>query len=553
MTTFMEMTLRNFLSYGDATQTMLLHGRGLTRINGENVTDTTVEDNGSGKTALLDALLWCLFGVTTRKRGGHMYRGDDVINRHGAKKDCVVTVLFKQNKTTYRAVRARKSKEYGTGFRLFVDGRDITEKNVSDVSSLLRVNAQTFATACLFGKSEAYKYTSLKPTERQAAFDEILQLNRFAEAYERTRKELRVVEDKLEDAESRKSAALSALEAISKTPTHKMLADLKRQASRLPKVDDAELRVVQDNENRARKVLRDANNTLHELRWQLKVERGRQERLVGGVCPTCGAKSENNAKAARKAQSNADKLEKDITARVKRVEKLTLTYTKVSERLSALLTLARQSNDLASQIRRLQKTLDSSQTVREHKATLEKHKKQIKRLKVRKAELVFWSEAYGPKGIRLAQATESLEDLNEHAEKLSHALTGGNIVVKFKADRQLKTSETVSCLHIDVVHAKGADSLAGVSEGESSKVDLIVGMSLQLFAAQQSKVKTNFVWFDEPFEAMDAKACEGLTRYLHAYARNFDSVFVITHNSSLQSVIASATTVRKTADGSVLV
>ena len=550
---FIEMTLRNFLSYGDTTQTLILRGRGLTRINGENLTSTYVEDNGSGKTALLDAVLWCFFGVTTRKRGSTVYRGDDVIYRHGNGKNCVVTVLFKHNKTTYRAVRARKSEKYGTGFRLFVGDLDITEKNVNDVSKLLGVNAQTFAAACLFGKSAAYKYTTLKPTERQAAFDEILQLDRFAEAYEKTRKALREVEDNLEDAEARKRSSLSALDAISKTPTHKMLTTLKRRYHRLPVVSESDLRVLQEKEDRTRRNLRDANNTLDELRWQLKLERGRHERLSGGVCPTCGAKSDNNAKAARKAQGNADKLAKDIPTQVKRVEELTHVHKKVSERLSDAVAVSRQADDLKKQISRLQRDLDSAQTVREHKKALRKVRKRIKQLQTKKAELVFWSEAYGPRGIRLSQVTESLDILNEHAEKLSQALTGGNISVRFMTDKTLKTSETVSCLHIDVVHAKGANTLAGVSEGESAHVDLIVGMSLQLFAAQQSRVKTNVVWFDEPFESLDAKACEGLCRYLHAYARNFDSVFVITHNSALQSAVSSALCVRKTANGSVLV
>ena len=63
---FSELTIRNFLSFGDKEQTLKLDGRGLVLIQGENLDDPSARDNGSGKSSIVEALLWCLYGLPPR-------------------------------------------------------------------------------------------------------------------------------------------------------------------------------------------------------------------------------------------------------------------------------------------------------------------------------------------------------------------------------------------------------------------------------------------------------------------------------------------------------
>lgn len=87
--------LRNYLSFGDYETILQLDNLGACLITGE-VVDTSDEvspnklSNGVGKSSLTEAILWCLFGRTTRVERP----GDKVINFF-TQKNCIVELKFK--------------------------------------------------------------------------------------------------------------------------------------------------------------------------------------------------------------------------------------------------------------------------------------------------------------------------------------------------------------------------------------------------------------------------------------------------------------------------
>ena len=90
--------IRNFLIIGEVDA--VLSGRGLTRIAGENLDDTTSSSNGSGKSCIIEAVYWCLFGDTLRD----IKAADGVVN-NTVKKDCSVVVQMLDGDTKYRVER----------------------------------------------------------------------------------------------------------------------------------------------------------------------------------------------------------------------------------------------------------------------------------------------------------------------------------------------------------------------------------------------------------------------------------------------------------------
>ena len=95
-----KLEIHNFLTIGDAE--IELDDRGLLLIQGENADDPSAESNGAGKSSVVDALCWALFGVTARD-----VKGDDVVN-DTRKKDCVVAVRFSDGADVYSISRHRK-------------------------------------------------------------------------------------------------------------------------------------------------------------------------------------------------------------------------------------------------------------------------------------------------------------------------------------------------------------------------------------------------------------------------------------------------------------
>lgn len=95
-----QLKITNFLTIGHAV--VDLDNRGLLLIQGENKDDPSAESNGAGKSSIVDALCWALFGVTARG-----VTADAVVNKT-AKKNCVVKVFIQDGAVKYSIHRFRK-------------------------------------------------------------------------------------------------------------------------------------------------------------------------------------------------------------------------------------------------------------------------------------------------------------------------------------------------------------------------------------------------------------------------------------------------------------
>lgn len=96
-----KVIIDNFLTVGHAE--LELDNRGLLLIQGENDDDTSANSNGAGKSSIVDAICWGLYGETARGASG-----DSVINRT-AKKECSVEQFWSDGPAVqYRVVRYRK-------------------------------------------------------------------------------------------------------------------------------------------------------------------------------------------------------------------------------------------------------------------------------------------------------------------------------------------------------------------------------------------------------------------------------------------------------------
>jgi DNA repair exonuclease SbcCD ATPase subunit len=103
MITLKNITIRNFLSVGNITQAVNFDNKELTLILGENLDLGGLDNrNGVGKTTLIQALSYALFGSPINN-----IRKDNLINRTNAKA-MLVTLEFDVNGTEYKIERGRK-------------------------------------------------------------------------------------------------------------------------------------------------------------------------------------------------------------------------------------------------------------------------------------------------------------------------------------------------------------------------------------------------------------------------------------------------------------
>ena len=100
-----ELTVKNFMSVGNQTQAVNFAQQNLTLVLGENLDqggDDSGSRNGTGKTTIVNALSFALFGnaLTNIKK-------DNLINKIN-NKNMLVTLAFEKDGQDYRIERGRK-------------------------------------------------------------------------------------------------------------------------------------------------------------------------------------------------------------------------------------------------------------------------------------------------------------------------------------------------------------------------------------------------------------------------------------------------------------
>lgn len=221
-----QLTVRNFMSFGDEEQTVWLDGAGLVLVEGVNRDEPMAESNGAGKSALAEAIVWGLTGKTLRG-----LKGDEVI-RADAGQDCQVRLSGERGGKEWEIHRTRKmggtTRRPSTSF--YVDGAqqgalgdpDETQRRID---RFLGVTYDLLSNTMIFGQSEKWRFSELTDARRKELFDQILGTWRFGRALDWTKERHRAARDRLAVSESAvlrveeriqdKTDALASLKALS--------------------------------------------------------------------------------------------------------------------------------------------------------------------------------------------------------------------------------------------------------------------------------------------------------------------------------------------------
>lgn len=185
---FEQLTGANFLTLQSFS--VALNDRGLNVIQGENEDNTSADSNGAGKSSVVDALCWALFGATARG-----VKGDAVVNR-AAKKDTWVGLTLAHGDTRYRVTRYRKHKEHKNALRLFsepatgdpVDMSKGTDAETQKVlENILGCSQEVFMAAIYSGQEAMPDLPRMTDRELKSLIEQGAGLQRIELAYEEAR------------------------------------------------------------------------------------------------------------------------------------------------------------------------------------------------------------------------------------------------------------------------------------------------------------------------------------------------------------------------------
>lgn len=214
-----QLTLKNFLSYRDAT----LNFSGLH-------TACICGSNGAGKSSLLEAITWALWGQS------RAVSEDDII--YAGTQDARVDFTFTSNQHTYRVIRTRHRGQSSTlEFQVAVPTgfRALTERGVRATQQLIlehiKLDYDTFINSAYLRQGRADEFMLKRPNERKEILAELLKLNQYDELEERAKDLSRQFKGQAEQLE--RSLELMQTQMQQREATQLQLVHLETQHNQL--------------------------------------------------------------------------------------------------------------------------------------------------------------------------------------------------------------------------------------------------------------------------------------------------------------------------------
>lgn len=199
----------------------------------ENIT-AFVGKNGSGKTSIFEAIIYCLFGTTTARSAKEEIRSDFV----DYKNPCEVCLVFELDGKQYKVTRKIKGKNSITEAFVFSPDQEKPlaerESTVNKyIAGLLGMNPTTFQISVFSAQKELDKFSSLKPEERKEEIRRLLNLGVIKKAVNLLRGDIRENKTKIETLKSQKEDSKEIKKQIIK-----IKEALKKQKTELKEIDN---------------------------------------------------------------------------------------------------------------------------------------------------------------------------------------------------------------------------------------------------------------------------------------------------------------------------
>ncbi len=284
-----RLELKNFLSYR-APIPLDFTGIHLACLAGQN---------GAGKSSLLDAMTWALWGKARANRN------DDLIHNDPTVEEMAVTFDFELDDQCYRVIRGLRRTKSGSpiselslfsktdeGFNLMSSGVRATQHQID---ALLRLDYETFVNSAFLLQGRADSFTLKTPAERKKILGDILGLDQWTVYEDRAKERLRAIAFEIEqneqeqnrnrdelDREDALKKDLEAAEALARSledereAAESRLAELEEADSRL-RQKEVDLSKVEGQVNRARDELQSAQAGIEEQEKRLHDLRERVE------------------------------------------------------------------------------------------------------------------------------------------------------------------------------------------------------------------------------------------------------------------------------------
>lgn len=630
---FDTLEAQNFLSIGPDFKVEFEDG--LILVTGENMDAPKADSNGAGKSAILEAIVWCLWGKTIRD-----LKSDEVINERVGK-NCFVRLQLVDGKKEYTIFRCRKlhGRDKANDLEVWIDGEEETLTSVGATQEIIdNIIGMDFHTFCAMMPGAGVKVADLTDKSIKLLLESILQTQEMSEAHaialakkkeakreldleERTvqhlTKEVQDTEERIatykKSSENFEESQKLKIEAIQLRKETKEMAKerLEEEAleylaqlgeARALTVEKAFAKALYTSSlwqvehvkeicmsmksaqsasiSRLQSIIQDCKSTMKELQLHKRYKHHSTCKTCGGVLSQrvveeqLKSKSKSlghyeNTMASLRDEHKEHLLSHEInvnlarTRKVKHALKVQEAQHKIDNLKNVRVLKARNKKDrlsINSDIVELETEIQAIQaeanpfddlwsqenlTLLEVNQRLTQSNERLQELIQQHERLSFWVQGFSPSGLRSFMLSTVVPLLNNRAKEYCTLLTNDELEVTFSTQTTQKSGKVAEKFAVEVDYAHGGSSWKGASMGEKARADLVIAMTLGDLAAMRSHKKISFRFMDEPFESIDDSGVEAIVQLLQSQVKEYNSVYVITHNDSFKQMFPKSLTVVK--------
>jgi DNA repair exonuclease SbcCD ATPase subunit len=550
MILFKTLRFKNFLSTGNNWTEINLNKSKSTLIVGQN---------GAGKSTMLDAIAFGLFGKPHRN-----INKPQLVNSINGK-NCSVEVTFDIGKSSYKIVRGIKPNV----FEIWKNGDMINQSSHSKEyqkileQNILKLNHKSFHQIVVLGSSSFVPFMQLPAQHRRDVIEDLLDINVFSKMNQLLKEKNTVLRDKLKDIGYDLELTREKIELQKKyiREVEELSNDqIEEKENQIFLAEDSIENLQLENVNASEEI-----ESLSEgLDENLKKNHDKKQTLLH-YNAEFNQKIKQLVKDSKFYEENdtCPSCSQDISDDL-RSEKLSTAKTKASEIQKALDDVANQSiivesaierlNDTSNEIRtktalisgnnreivRLQgqiKTLtDAISKIRSNDGDVAKSKLELQELTSAKDVLLeskltineeysynaVMAEMLKDTGIKTKIIKQYIPVINKLVNQYLQIL---DFYVHFDLDESFQ--ETIRSRHRD------AFSYDSFSEGEKQRIDLALLFTWRMIAKMKNSISTNLLLLDETFDSsLDHDGVENLMKILHSLDEN-SNTFIISHKGDI--------------------
>lgn len=518
--------LSGFMSYADSAQ-LQLPRTGAVLITGKN---------GSGKSSLMEAVAWALWGKTLR--------GTPPYSEDGDKRAEETEVLLELGDGTEVFRKAKRGKPKELSVR--VDGDTQAAATVTKSQALVDMHFSPFDSwrrCSVFSGQDLSAFSGASDAERKRLIEAILNIDRFEAAYKNVREQKGAAdkrERKLSNELERLEGLMEGL-AVARAQAEKETVDVKPLEIKAETARD-KLRSTRASIKELRASVRSLRDTHAVARHDLQAAKEKVKRLGDAQCPTCEQPISDELREALQGEVDAAKQAAETAERVykeqnKLAESEEETYQDIAnlldEQIDRLKVEIRDARANNAAVEEAQTLLDSMSAGRE---VLDKRRDEHRAARIELRTYEDACKVLGTKGVRAHLLGSTLKAVSSIASAWLQEFSDGELSVDLSAYKENKDGSVNDSITINVEGAGGGYGYKACSGGQKRRVDVALLLGLAQVASSAHGHKGGTLWLDEVFNQLDSQGFDAVGGMVADLAKD-RCVAVISHHADIKDVI----------------